>query len=294
MTASAAGPTKKPGFAGFLERIYKPLGFTKVYNFVLFVLLVGALMGFTLARLSYFNLTGILCRPDGDPRAITNATPGECYYLLRNPYMTGMIVHLAAILPASFLACFQFVPKIRHKVILIHRMNGYTIIVLSILATAGALVIARHSFGGGLDSQAAIGFLAIIFLLSNLMAYINVKRLQIEQHRAWMLRAWVYVSSASLWRLLTTCFSHILRARLDQQSRHASYSTQAVPASPHWVVSFTPCRVPRSRGSWGARKTHWVSIPTVPPLLTVPTRRSRLLFSAPCGATGPRQPQHTT
>lgn len=195
MVVPAAGLTKKSGPAGFLERIYRPLGFTKTYNFVLFVLLVGALMGFTLARLSYFNFAGILCRPDGDPRAINNATPGECYYLLQTTYKTGMIIHLAGILPAAFLACFQFVPKIRHKVIIIHRMSGYTVIVLSMVATAGALVIARHSFGGGLDTQSAIGFLAIIFLFSNFMAYVNIKRLQIEQHRAWMLRAWVYVST---------------------------------------------------------------------------------------------------
>ena len=29
-------------------------------------------------------------------------------------------------------------------------------------------------------------------IVSLLLAYINIKRLQIDQHRAWMLRAWVY------------------------------------------------------------------------------------------------------
>jgi uncharacterized membrane protein YozB (DUF420 family) len=56
-------------------------------------------------------------------------------------------------------------------------------------------MIMRHAFGGGMDTQAAMGTLAIMFLVSIGVALHNIKRLQIEQHRAWMLRAWFYVSS---------------------------------------------------------------------------------------------------
>lgn len=45
-------------FVGFWRSIYRPLGFSKGYNFPLFVILVGALMGFTLARFSYLNIGG--------------------------------------------------------------------------------------------------------------------------------------------------------------------------------------------------------------------------------------------
>lgn len=64
---------------------------------------------------------------------------------------------------------------------------------LSLVATVGAYMIARVTFGGGVDIQLGVGVLGIAFIGSLTMAYINVKRLQIEQHRAWMLRAWVYV-----------------------------------------------------------------------------------------------------
>jgi uncharacterized membrane protein len=97
-------------------------------------------------------------------------------------------------LPAALLACLQFIPVVRHKAIIVHRVNGYLVLLLSVLGTASAYMIMRHSFGGGLDIQAGLGLLGIMFLVSLVLAVVNIKRLQIEQHRAWMLRAWFYVS----------------------------------------------------------------------------------------------------
>jgi hypothetical protein len=54
-------------------------------------------------------------------------------------------------------------------------------------------MIARVAFGGGLDIQAGVGMLALMTLVSLGLAYVNIKRLRIDQHRAWMLRAWFYV-----------------------------------------------------------------------------------------------------
>lgn len=74
-----------------------------------------------------------------------------------------------------------------------HRINGYIVILLVLASNAGALMIARRSFGGTLATQTAIGLLAIMSTASVSLSYYNIKRLQIDQHRAWMLRAWFYV-----------------------------------------------------------------------------------------------------
>lgn len=63
---------------------------------------------------------------------------------------------------------------------------------LSIVGTAGAIMIARRAAGGGVDVQTFVGVLAIAFVGSLVMAIIAIKKLQIEQHRAWMIRAWAY------------------------------------------------------------------------------------------------------
>lgn len=184
-------PTRPPanGFVAVARKVYNPLGFAKGYNFVLFFIFFGALMGFTLARFQYLSFS-IFCGEDG-------AAPGECYYYRQSTEKIGIIVHLAAILPASFLACLQFIPVIRHKALMVHRVNGYAVVLLSLVGTGSIFMFLRNAFGGGLDTQAAVGLVSMLFIGSMVLAWINIKRLQIEQHRAWMLRAWFYVSASA-------------------------------------------------------------------------------------------------
>lgn len=198
---------KESSFLGTIRKVYHPIGFKKGYNFVLWFVFAGALMGFTLARLQYLDFYGIFCSI-GDSGG-NHAAPGECMYYLRGHEKVGIILHLATILPASFLVVFQFIPAIRYKAMLFHRLNGYLVIILSLIGIAGVFMITRHAFGGTLATQYATGFLSIAFIGALIMAYINIKRLQIEQHRAWMLRAWFYVGN-----LQFSIPYHLLQQRL--------------------------------------------------------------------------------
>lgn len=89
---------------------------------------------------------------------------------------------------------------IRYKALLAHRINGYIIILLIIPSHAGALMIARYAFGGDLATQTGVGMLAIMTTGSIFLAYYNIKRLQIDQHRAWMLRTWFYVRTSHFYQ----------------------------------------------------------------------------------------------
>lgn len=184
-------------FMTFWRRVYRPLGFQKGYNFPLFIIFAGAMMGFTLARVSYLNIAG-----SAKSSFANSALPGEWYWYRKGAYRIGITIHLGAILPAGFLMVWQFVPVIRHKLLILHRINGYVIIILVFVANAGALMICRRSFGGTIDSQAAIGILVIITTTSICLAYYNIKRLQVDQHRAWMLRAMFYLGTIVTMRLI--------------------------------------------------------------------------------------------
>ncbi|KAK4107926.1 hypothetical protein N656DRAFT_784686 [Canariomyces notabilis] len=196
-------PTRPPAnaFVAAARKVYNPIGFSKGYNFVLFFIFAGALMGFTLARLQYLDYYGIFC---GDPGV------GECYFYTRGIAEIGLLMHLATILPAGFLVVFQFVPAIRHKFILIHRLNGYVILALSLVGTVGAFMSMRNAFGGGLDTQLGLGLMGIMFVVSLALGYINIKRLQLEQHRAWMLRGWFYASSIITLRIIMIIMATII------------------------------------------------------------------------------------
>ncbi|CAG8423596.1 unnamed protein product [Penicillium salamii] len=197
-------PSRPPSnaFVAAVRNVYNPIGFSKGYNFILWFIFAGGLLGFVLARLMFLDYGGIFCaaHPAG---GVKGAAPGECWSYNSKTYLkVGIKLHLFTILPAGLLAIFQFIPIIRYKVILFHRINGYAILLLSVVGTAGALMIARVSFGGGIETQTVVGLLAILFLGSLSIAYYNIKKLQLEQHRAWMLRAWIYAGAIITCRII--------------------------------------------------------------------------------------------
>ncbi|KAF4984014.1 hypothetical protein FZEAL_719 [Fusarium zealandicum] len=195
-------PTRPPanGFVARARKVYNPVGFSKGYNFVLWFIFAGAMFGFALSRMIFLNYNGIYCNPDSVGQG---AGPGECFsYSSKEVYQIGIKLHLYTIIPASLLVVFQFVPFIRYKAILFHRMNGYTVIILGVVGTVGAIMIAPISFGGTLAIRGWVGALSIMFIGSLVISIWNIKVLQLEQHRAWMLRAWFYAGSIITLRLI--------------------------------------------------------------------------------------------
>ncbi|KAI1821982.1 hypothetical protein F4861DRAFT_516635 [Xylaria intraflava] len=202
------GSIKQPAnplVAGF-RKVHNLLGFTKGYNFMLWFVFAGAFSRFAITRLAYINFWGFFCN-EQRPRG-TGAMPGECFYYTKpGRYHIGIMMHLIAVLPATLLACLQFAPVIRRKAMFLHRIMGYISVALAIVGTLGAVMIFRPLAGGGLDVQSGVGLLAIMFMGALIMAIINIRRLQIEQHRAWMIRAWVYGGCVVTTRLLLIIFA---------------------------------------------------------------------------------------
>ncbi|KZP25076.1 hypothetical protein FIBSPDRAFT_918616 [Athelia psychrophila] len=208
-------------FVNAARKVYHPLHFDKGYNFTLYFIFAGALLGFVLARLQFIDIDGVFCNPKA---TAGGAAPGECYWYSMSLYRIGITLHLGCILPAAFLAIFQFTPVIRHKVTLYHRMAGYVIVTLVLVANAGAFIIAPHSFGGALTTQAGVGLLAILSTVGVFLAIYNIKRMQIDQHRKWMLRTWFYMGSIITLRLIM-----IITALIISEIPGAAYQTTPCP-----------------------------------------------------------------
>ena len=163
------------------------------------------LLGFTLARLSYLNIGGTT-----KSSFAHSSAPGEWYWYRTGHYRVGITLHLGAILPAGLLIVWQFIPIIRHKLLIFHRINGYVLILLIFVANVGALMICRRSFGDTLETQTGVGSLVILTTTSICLAYYNIKRLQIDQHRAWMLRAAFYLGTIITLRLIMIISANII------------------------------------------------------------------------------------
>ncbi|KAJ8093046.1 hypothetical protein PM082_020527 [Marasmius tenuissimus] len=143
---------------------------------------------------------------------LESVAPGEAFWLRGGVYKIGMLVHLGAVLPAGFLAVFQFVPAIRYRAIIVHRIAGYVSLVLLFVGTGGALAIARRTMGGDISIQSAIVFLATVTLVSATIAWFNIKKLQIDQHRKWMLRTWSYAGCIITVRIAMIITAQIISA----------------------------------------------------------------------------------
>ncbi|KAF3903223.1 hypothetical protein ABW20_dc0103893 [Dactylellina cionopaga] len=176
-------------FVRYARKLYNPIGFRKGYNFTLFFIFAGAMMFFSITRFPRLNITG----PESTSY-FSNNLLAERYWMTKFPfYKMAITLHLASALPLGFLMVFQFIPMIRYKALIVHRINGYIVITLAILCCISALMLMRRSFGGGLEVQAAGGTAATMIIVSLFLAYYNIKNLQIEQHRKWMLRAMFYL-----------------------------------------------------------------------------------------------------
>ncbi|XXH01994.1 hypothetical protein Hte_008358 [Hypoxylon texense] len=188
----------------YTAKVYKAVGFTQGYNFWLWLFLSLGLGGFALLRLPFLDLYGTLCGSASGGR--DRATPGECFYYLQpgGRYQLGIVAHLAAVLPAALLAPAQFVPALRRRAPGLHRAGGYAATALAVAGTASVLAIVRRSQGGGIDTQSMVGLLAIMFPWALYKGVVSARNRQIEQHRVWMLRAWVYAGAIVTMRIIIT------------------------------------------------------------------------------------------
>lgn len=171
-------------FVAAVRRIYNPLGFQRGYNFPLWIIFGLGALGFCASRAMYLDYDGTY----KDGKQVTGDWESQSH----GRWRVGMLMHLAAVIPIGFLLPFQFLPVIRYKFMLWHRLAGYVLMLLLLVGNVGACLVVDKALGGSLEVRAIVYVLAGLTIVSLLLAYINIKRLQIDQHRAWMLRAWVY------------------------------------------------------------------------------------------------------
>lgn len=199
MTATPASSESRSGLWPILWRkLYKIFGFQKGYNFLLWSIFGVGALAFTLSRATYLDYYGVFCRKNFLSPG-NHAAPGECYYFLNGGReQIGMMLHLYSIIPCCLLQFLQFIPSIRQRFVLFHRINGYLVVLLMGVAIVGGLMALGSSFGGDPAWQAAVTIHSMMIVTGLTLSIVNIKKLQIEEHRAWMLRTWIWVSNAHL------------------------------------------------------------------------------------------------
>src|SRR5580692_2592746 len=88
---------------------------------------------------------------------------------------------------ALLIGWMQFSKKIRARNPDLHRGLGKAYMVAVVLSAVAGYIIAMSATGGAV-CMAGFGLLAIVWLYTDIRGYVAIRRLDIERHRAWMLR----------------------------------------------------------------------------------------------------------
>lgn len=191
-------------FIAAWTKVKRAFGFERSYNIILFFIFGGAMFGFCLARLEYLSVGGIFQN---------RAAPGEWYVYQKGSGRIGITLHLVTIVPGGILLVGQFLPFIRHRLIIYHRIEGYIYLTLFLVTMAGVGMIIPISFGGVLSTQLALVTLGIIVLVTAGMGYWNIRfRRDVKNHRKWMIRHGVMMGTIVTVRLYQITIAHVITA----------------------------------------------------------------------------------
>jgi len=72
---------------------------------------------------------------------------------------------------------------------------------MSVLGIPGVLIITNHAFGGTLDTHLAVFTLSSMVYTALALGAYNIWKLQLDQHRKWMLRAMIWMSEIIVQRI---------------------------------------------------------------------------------------------
>jgi len=122
-----------------------------------------------------------------DPAKVpTLLVPGEWFWLRRRLYNICIFMHIYLSIISGIFAVFQFIPAIRRRSVILHRINGYLVLVLLIPSTISGAIAGRRAFGGDLNVQTSIYVVTLLIIFCAGMGIFNVRRTR--KHRRWMLR----------------------------------------------------------------------------------------------------------
>ena len=118
----------------------------------------------------------------------------------------GIYTHVFASMLALALGPFQFSSKLRQKHISLHRWSGRVYLSIGVLIGGiSGLYMARFAFGGFV-SHAGFTLLALGWLFTGVMAYVAIRRRDIESHRRWMVRNFSLTFAAVTLRIYLGAF----------------------------------------------------------------------------------------
>ena len=116
------------------------------------------------------------------------------------PRFSWVVPHVASGLIAIAIGPLQFASRIRRDYLPFHRIAGRVYVVAVLTGSIAALGLAWRIDGSPAYSLGLAG-LAVAWLTTTLMAFVAIRRKNLEQHRQWMVRSYVVTFAFVTFRL---------------------------------------------------------------------------------------------
>ena len=115
-------------------------------------------------------------------------------------YVTAFYIHITLGGITLLTGWSQFIKSWRYRYPTFHGVLGYVYVISVFVSSISGLMIAPFSSGGAV---AAIGFgaLAVWWFISNLVAFLKIKKGIINEHQKWMIRNYTLTFSAVVLRI---------------------------------------------------------------------------------------------
>ena len=171
----------------------------KSQKFAWRLMLFSAILIFIYTSIFYIVLPNVLTRPVG----------WQVHRSLQRTFAAhpiGLYVHILPSMLALILGPFQFLEGFRHRHLRLHRWFGRIYLFVGVLFGGLAGLYMAQFATGGLSSRLGFSFLAILWLFSGFMAFMNIRQGRIQVHREWMIRNYALTLAAVTLRIYTRYF----------------------------------------------------------------------------------------
>ena len=109
----------------------------------------------------------------------------------------------------------QFSKKIRAKRIRLHRILGKIYLGAVMFGGVAGFYLAIHS-EGGIIANFGFGAMALAWLATSTLAYLSIRKREIDEHRAWMMRSYALAFAAVTLRLYLPTFEIFFGMGFDE------------------------------------------------------------------------------
>ncbi|KAJ7898575.1 hypothetical protein B0H14DRAFT_3853017 [Mycena olivaceomarginata] len=134
---------------------------------------------------------------------------GEWFWFNQPTYKVNLFIHIYLSTLGGIGAVFQFIPAIRRRKVIVHRLNGYSVLTCLIVGNICGGIVGRRSFGGDLNVQSGYYVMGLLVVVAALLGIYYVKK-DTRRHRRWMLRMVVYFAASISARLIMLAAASII------------------------------------------------------------------------------------